>query len=59
MIDHIREITDFAIKNISKQNKHLLTTKRIIPLTMDGRKGFADHGPYDVIHVGGALPRIP
>lgn len=56
MIDHIKDIVDFAIKNISKQNKHLLLTKKIIPLTMDGRKGLVEHGPYDVIHVGGAMP---
>lgn len=55
MIDHIQEIMDFAIKNICKQNKHLLKCKRIIPLTMDGRKGLQQHGPYNVIHVGGAM----
>ena len=25
----------------------------------DGRKGLAEHGPYDVIHVGGAISAIP
>lgn len=33
MLDHIEEITDFAVKNISKQNKHLLRSKRIFPIT--------------------------
>jgi len=26
---------------------------------MDGRKGLPENGPYDVIHVGGALPKVP
>lgn len=26
---------------------------------MDGRKGLPENGPYDVIHVGGALPNVP
>lgn len=59
MIDHIQEILDFAIKNIKKQNKILIKHKRIIPIKMDGRKGLPENGPYDVIHVGGALPNVP
>ena len=26
---------------------------------MDGRKGYDREGPYDVIHVGGAINSIP
>lgn len=37
----------------------MFLTKKIVPLTMDGRKGLPEHGPYDVIHVGGALPKVP
>ena len=59
MIDHIKEITDFAMNNIKKNNKHLLKTRRIMPFTCDGRKGLREYGPYDVIHVGGALDRVP
>lgn len=33
--------------------------KKIIPITCDGRKGLPEHGPYDVIHVGGALEKVP
>jgi protein-L-isoaspartate(D-aspartate) O-methyltransferase len=36
-----------------------LKEKRIIPILKDGRKGHADHAPYDVIHVGGALESVP
>lgn len=59
MIDHIQAITDFAVKNISKKHKIFLKKGRIVPLTMDGRKGYAPGGPYDVIHLGGAIERIP
>ena len=26
---------------------------------MDGRKGYAEGGPYDVIHIGGAMACVP
>jgi protein-L-isoaspartate(D-aspartate) O-methyltransferase len=59
MIDHIKDITDFALNNIKKGNRHLLRSKRIIALTQDGRKGLPEHGPYNVIHVGGAMDHVP
>jgi protein-L-isoaspartate(D-aspartate) O-methyltransferase len=59
MIDHIKDITDFALNNIKKGNKALIKTKRIIPFTLDARKGLPQHGPYNVIHVGGAMDRVP
>lgn len=31
----------------------------MVPLTCDGRKGLPGCGPFDVIHVGGAIERIP
>jgi protein-L-isoaspartate O-methyltransferase len=37
----------------------LIKTKRIIVKTMDGRKGCKEEGPYDVIHVGGAMSSVP
>lgn len=58
MLDHIQEILDFAIKNIKKGNPYLIKQKRIIPILQDGRKGLPQHGPYDVIHVGGAIDEV-
>lgn len=58
MIDHIKDIIDFALKNIKKGNPYLIKQKRIIPIIMDGRKGLAQHGPYDIIHVGGAVEEL-
>jgi protein-L-isoaspartate(D-aspartate) O-methyltransferase len=55
MIDHIKEILDFANNNIKKGNAYLIKSKRIISLLKDGRHGLHEFGPYDVIHVGGAI----
>lgn len=37
MIDHIKEILDFANNNIKKGNAYLLKSKRIISILKDGR----------------------
>ncbi len=58
MVDHIQEILDFAKFNIQKGNPILLKQKRVIPILADGRKGLAQHGPYDIIHVGGAIEEL-
>ena len=55
MVDHIEEIITFAVKNIKKKDKYFIDQNRIVPLTIDGRKGYANGGPYDVIHLGGAI----
>jgi len=31
---------------------------RVIGVTRDGREGLPEHGPYDVIHVGGAIEAV-
>lgn len=59
MVDHIQEIVTNALHNIKKDNKHLIKQKKIIPIVRDGRKGIAEYGPYDVIHIGGAVEVIP
>lgn len=58
MVDHIKEILDFATRNIKKGNAYLIKQKRIIPILKDGRQGLKEHGPYDVIHVGGAVGEV-
>jgi protein-L-isoaspartate(D-aspartate) O-methyltransferase len=37
----------------------LLKQKRIVPILADGRLGIPEHGPYDVIHIGGAIDSMP
>jgi len=56
-VDHIEQITQFAKENIAKKNAELLS--RITFVTQDGRKGLPEHAPFDVIHIGGAMPFIP
>lgn len=58
MIDHIQQILDFAMANIKKGNAHLIKQKRLVPVLCDGRKGLPEFGPYQVIHVGGAVPTV-
>ena len=58
-IEHIQELCDFASKNISKHHKDLLDSKKIILVHGDGRKGCAQYGPYDCIHVGAAAAELP
>ena len=58
-IEHIKELTDFSIKNIKKDQSDLLETERVILITGDGRKGYPDKAPYDAIHVGAAADGVP
>ena len=58
-IEHIKELCDFANKNISKHHKDLLDTKKVILINGDGRKGCPEYGPYDCIHVGAAAENLP
>ena len=58
-IEHIKELCDFANKNISKHNKDLLDSKKIILVNGDGRKGCPEYGPYNCIHVGAAAAQLP
>ena len=58
-LDHIEEIVNFARNNISKKNGYLIEKKRVEFVKADGRKGYADEAPFDVIHVGGAIANVP
>ena len=44
--------------NIKKGNAHLIKQKRVVPVLCDGRKGLPEYGPYQVIHLGGAVPEV-
>jgi len=59
MVDHIQQILDYAMNNIKKQNFILIKQKRIVPVLCDGRKGLPEHGPYNIIHIGGAIETMP
>ena len=58
-IEHIKQLTDFSIKNLKKDQSQLLEMERILLITGDGRKGYPLKAPYDVIHVGAAADGVP
>ena len=58
-IEHIDQLYEKSIDNISKHHKKLLDDKKIILLNEDGRKGPKDYAPFKVIHVGAAAEEIP
>jgi protein-L-isoaspartate(D-aspartate) O-methyltransferase len=51
-LEHIKELYQLGLKNISKNNSKLLNSRNIICVEADGIFGFSQLGPYDVIHVG-------
>jgi len=51
-IDHIPELVNLSITNISKSHKKLIDEKKIILDVGDGRLGYKSEAPFDVINVG-------
>jgi len=59
-IEHIKDLVNLSIQNISKNHADLLKSKNLQIINGDGRKGYPDEGPYDCIHVGAAAqPEVP
>jgi protein-L-isoaspartate(D-aspartate) O-methyltransferase len=58
-IEHIDELTELGKINLSRNHKEALDNKSIIMVTGDGREGYEEHSPYDVIHVGAAAAEVP
>jgi len=58
-IEHIKELAQLSITNISKNNKHLLDKGIIKIFEGDGRLGVKDHGPYNAINVGAVSKQPP
>ncbi|CAF3367655.1 unnamed protein product [Rotaria sp. Silwood1] len=58
-IEHIPELVELSIKNISKNARSLLDDKTLEIVVGDGRLGYPQGGPYDAIHVGAAAPNRP
>ena len=58
-VEHIPELVSFAKRNIQKDHPELLENNRIILMCSDGRLGLPEHGPFDVIHVGAHVVRVP
>ena len=60
-IDHIDELIQDSIKNLRRDStlSEMVDAGRIRMVVGDGRKGYEEHSPYNVIHVGGAIPEVP
>jgi protein-L-isoaspartate(D-aspartate) O-methyltransferase len=58
-IEHISELVQLSIKNISKNGRSLFDDGVLEIVTGDGRLGYPQGGPYDAIHVGAAAPNRP
>lgn len=59
-IDHIQELVDIAHKKMSKSEdgRQYLESGRVKFITADGRLGWKEGAPYDVIHVGAAAEQL-
>ena len=59
-IEHIPELVDWSLSNLRGDGLgEAVDDGRIVMIAGDGRKGAPEHGPFDVIHVGAAAPRMP
>ena len=58
-IEHIKELYDFGLQNISKHHKTLLDNKSIELVLGDGRLGCKEKAPFKCIHVGAASMEVP
>ncbi|XP_010533504.1 PREDICTED: protein-L-isoaspartate O-methyltransferase 1-like isoform X2 [Tarenaya hassleriana] len=59
-VEHISELVDVSVKNISKSAVAPLLKKGSLSVHAgDGRKGWPNFAPYDAIHVGAAAAEIP
>ena len=58
-IEHIKYLYNFALENICKNHKNLLDSHKIILIESDGRLGYESMGPYNCIHVGAAVKKVP
>ncbi|PJF17538.1 hypothetical protein PSACC_02655 [Paramicrosporidium saccamoebae] len=58
-VEHIPELVDQALANTSRHHKDLLDSGQLRYVVGDGREGYPDLAPYDVIHVGAAATSRP
>ena len=58
-VEHIKELYNKSIENISKHHSNLLKEGKVILKNCDGKKGFKEMAPYQAIHVGAAAAEIP
>ena len=58
-IEHIKDLYNWGMNNISKHHKNLLDNKTIELILGDGRLGYKNMAPYKCIHVGAYSRKVP
>lgn len=58
-IDHIRQLVNMSVANISRDKPGLVESQVVKMVTGDGRRGYDCDAPYDAIHVGAAASEVP
>eukprot|EP00475_Leptophrys_vorax_P020740 TRINITY_DN2846_c0_g1_i1.p1 TRINITY_DN2846_c0_g1~~TRINITY_DN2846_c0_g1_i1.p1 ORF type:complete len:231 (-),score=77.11 TRINITY_DN2846_c0_g1_i1:164-856(-) len=58
-IEHVDELVNFSLQNLTNDRPDLLESKVIEVSVGDGRKGLPDVAPFDAIHVGAASKGLP
>ena len=58
-IDHVNELVYQSIDNIKKNHQELYDDGKVILKINDGVEGLSEYAPYDCIHVGATVERIP
>jgi len=58
-IDHIPELIESSKTNVRLNFKELFNSEKLQFVVHDGRVGYSEGGPYDVINVGVSVPKFP
>ncbi|KAL7749421.1 hypothetical protein RI367_005292 [Sorochytrium milnesiophthora] len=58
-LDHIDDLVSLSKKNVAADHPEWVQDGSITFVVGDGRDGYPQEAPYDVIHVGAAAPTLP
>lgn len=58
-VEHVSELVKDAVRDTSKHHRDLLDSGQVRFVVGDGREGYRDLAPYNVIHVGAAATETP
>eukprot|EP00928_Gymnodinium_smaydae_P003347 TRINITY_DN11200_c0_g1_i1.p1 TRINITY_DN11200_c0_g1~~TRINITY_DN11200_c0_g1_i1.p1 ORF type:complete len:242 (-),score=53.15 TRINITY_DN11200_c0_g1_i1:60-785(-) len=59
-LECVGALVPWSEENLRRDGKgSLLESGRVLLRNSDGSRGATEHGPFDVIHVGAAAPRLP
>ncbi|XP_055299674.1 protein-L-isoaspartate(D-aspartate) O-methyltransferase [Sitodiplosis mosellana] len=58
-IEHQATLVELAIRNINADDPNFIKNGELVIVEGDGRNGYEEFAPYDIIHVGAAAPKTP